>query len=824
MFRRLALLGMLGLVACNSTDDDDDDDTSSTKGTVEGTLQPFQAGSAAAGSPSSLDAFFSLPNAKNLSSMVSRALAAKGVWRTGIPAKPMTRESSLLPGQIIVRFDTPGLSAEEAVAQARVEGYHVEHQAFLSDTLHLLRFEVSQPQAMSGGASNVRALTEAEHVRVLSKVQSVPGVRYAESNVRVRALAVPNDPLYSRQWHYAKMNLPAAWDLNRIEGESIITAVLDTGITDHPDLNSRMLPGVDLISEVANAGDGNGVDTNPKDEGKDLPNGGSSYHGTHVAGTIGASSNNGVGVAGVTWSGRNIVPVRVLGTKGGSLADIVAGMNWASGGTVTGVTPIANRARVINMSLGGNGAPSQALQDTVNAAVNRGSIFVVAAGNENTNTANSFPCNLQNVICVGAVRFNGKRASYSNFGAQVDVMAAGGQTSEDRNGDGFPDGVLSTLPDSSGRASYDWYQGTSMATPHVAGIVSLMLAQDPTLTAQEVEAILKDTADATSTCSEGCGAGLVDAYAAVLRAKGGGPANAPPKLAISTTQLSLTGTEAQALSVRNNGGGTLQVSVAVSGANGSAVSVSSTSLTVAAYKAASLNVSVNPGSLAPGSYVAQIDLTGASGAGTAQVLVKFRVGATSGKDAVIAFAYLDAAGEVQIDDDGIGTVSGSGGYNYTTKLTPHEYLVLASIDDTGEGDYFDDGDRVGFWRDTTQVETVEVIKGQKNTGVSFTLVPYQSDEDTQPNTTIGQPCTSSSQCGASGLCATGSTFPGGYCTQDCISLSCPSGSACYSSTDGASAFCFASCTPSGSGTTQGSCRTGYVCSNDGSGGGACIPP
>ncbi|RKH09857.1 peptidase S8 [Corallococcus praedator] len=821
MFRRLALLGMLGLVACNGTDDDDDDDILTTKGTVEGTLQPFQAGSSSVSSPSSLDAFFSLPNAKNLPAMVSRALAAKGVWRTGIPSKPLTRESSLLPGQLIVRFDTPGLSAEEAVAQARVEGYHVEHQAYLSDTLHLLRFEVRQPQAMASGVSNVRALTEAEHVRVLQKVQAVPGVKYAESNVRVRALAVPNDPLYSRQWHYAKMNLPAAWDLGT-GSASIVVAVLDTGSTDHPDLRARLLPGIDLISEVPNAGDGNGVDSNPKDEGKDLPNGGSSYHGTHVAGTIGASSNNGMGAAGVTWSGQNLVPVRVLGTQGGSLADIVAGMNWASGGNVPGVTPNANRARVINMSLGGNGSPSQALQDTVNSAVNRGSIFVVAAGNENTTTANSFPCNLQNVICVGAVRFNGKRASYSNYGPQVDIMAAGGQTSEDRNGDGFPDGVLSTLPDSTGKASYDWYQGTSMATPHVAGIVALMLAQDPTLTSQEVEAILKDTADATSQCSEGCGAGLVDAYAAVLRAKGGGDTSLPPKLAISTTQLSLTGAESQVLSVRNNGGGTLQVSVAVSGANASAVSVSSTSLSIAAYKSATLNVSVNPGSLAAGSYVAQLDLTGASGAGTAQVLVKFRVGATSGKDAVIAFAYLDAAGEVQIDDDGIGTVSGSGGYSYTTKLTPHEYLVLASIDDTGEGEYFDDGDRVGFWRDTTQVETVEVTKGTKTTGISFTLVPYQSDEDDEPTSEVGDACTSSSACGAEGECLTGVGFPGGYCSQGCLTSSCPSGTACYITGDKTRAYCFVNCTPT-SGGGQGTCRTGYRCADDGSGSGACLP-
>lgn len=823
MFRRLALLGLLGLVACTG-DSNDDDDTSPTKGTVSGTLQPFQAGSAAAlSAPSSLDAFFSLPGAKSLSRKVADALAARGVWRTGIPTKPLTQQSSLMPGQIIVRFDTPDLSAEEAVARARVAGYHVEHQAFLSDTQHLLRFEVSQPQAMASGTSNVRALTEAEHVRVLQQVQAVAGVRYAESNLRVRPLAVPNDPLYSRQWHYANMNLPAAWDLGT-GSPSIVVAVVDTGITKHPDLNSRILPGVDLISNPASAGDGDGVDSDPTDQGKDLPNGGSSYHGTHVAGTIGALSNNGVGVAGVTWSGQNILPVRVLGTQGGTLADIISGVTWASGGNVPGVRLNTTPARVINMSLGGNGSPSQAFQEAIDQAVSRKAILVVAAGNENENTSNSFPCNQQNVICVGAVRFNGKRASYSNFGAQVDVMATGGQTSEDRNGDGFPDGVLSTLPNSSNQPSYDWYQGTSMATPHVAGIVALMLAQDASLKSADVENILKDTADATSKCSEGCGAGLVDAYAAVLRAKGGGDPSRPPKLAISTTQLAFTGAASQSLTVRNNGGGTLQVSVAVSGANASAVSVSNSTLSIPAYKSATLNVSVNPGSLAVGTYLAQVDLTGASGAGSAQVLVKFRVGSTETKDAVLAFAYLDAAGEVQIDDDGIGTVSAAGGYSYSTKITARDYLVLACIDDTGEGDYFDDGDRVGFWRDTTQVETVTVTKGQTVNGISFTLVPYQSGHDEQPNTTIGQPCTSSSQCGTNGLCATGSYFPGGYCTQSCLSSSCPSGSACYSSTDGTSAYCFASCTPPSSGSSQSTCRAGYVCSDDGAGKGVCLTP
>ncbi|MFE8602235.1 S8 family serine peptidase [Archangium violaceum] len=818
MIRRLALLGLLGLTACTIFDDDEPS-TPPPSGTVQGALTPFQGQSAGAGITRA--PLLEEAGARNLSRAVASALAAKGVLRTGYPTTPLPAHESVITGEVVVRFDEANLPVETVLARVRAAGYRAVHKGHISEHLHVIRYEPTGVQAQSGaqGTASVRALTSAEHTSLVQKLSAAPGVRYAESNLRVKAFAVPNDPLYSRQWHYPNMNLPAAWDITT-GLDSMVVAVVDTGIVRHPDLDARIIPGMDLISDPTNAGDGNGVDNDPTDMGKDSPNGGSSFHGTHVAGTIGALSNNGLGVAGVTWKGK-LQPVRVLGASGGSLGDIAAGMNWAAGGSVPGVPANPTPARVINLSLGGTGTVPQSLQELVNAGVERGSIFVIAAGNENQNATNTFPCNMQNVICVGSVRFNGKRSSFSNYGAPVDVMATGGQTSEDRNGDSYPDGVLSTLPDARNQPGYDWYNGTSMAAPHVAGIVALMLAVNPALTSAQVETILKETADTSSQCTEGCGAGLVNAQAAVLRAQGTTGPDAAPKLGVSTTQLSFAGSGSQQLTVRNVGGGTLQASVSVTGAQASAVSVSSRTLSIDAYKSVPLTVNVNPGSLPNGNYVAQLTLRATTGTGSADVLVKFRVGASQDKDAVIAFAYKDLFGEWKVDDAGVALVPASGGYSYSLKLPPRSYYALATIDDDEDNEFFEEGERVGFWRDATQMESIEVKTEQLVKDVSFTLVPYRSTEE-EPAAVVGQPCTSNSQCGTAGLCVTAASgYPGGYCTKDCLESACPAGSRCYANTAGTSAYCYATCSGMG---TQGTCRTGYFCYDDGTGSGACDIP
>ncbi|CAM5248601.1 Serine protease OS=Streptomyces violarus OX=67380 GN=FHS41_001672 PE=3 SV=1 [Streptomyces violarus] len=259
---------------------------------------------------------------------------------------------------------------------------------------------------------------------------------------------------------------------------------------------------------------------NANECGAGIPASNSSWHGTHVAGTIAAATGNGKGIAGIAH-GAKISPVRVLGKCGGYDSDIIDAITWASGGTVSGVPANTNVAKVINMSLGGGGACSTATQSAINGAVNRGTSVVVAAGNENQNVSNSSPANCNNVISVAATNRAGSRASYSNYGSPASsISAPGGETRTST-----ANGILST-PNSGTKTpsskNYAYYQGTSMATPHVAGLAALMKSANSALTPAQIESAIKANArPLPGTCSGGCGAGLADAAKTVQAVKGG---------------------------------------------------------------------------------------------------------------------------------------------------------------------------------------------------------------------------------------------------------------------------------------------------------------
>jgi serine protease len=370
-----------------------------------------------------------------------------------------------------------------------------------------------------------RKVSVADAAKLAADVMaSDASVEYAEPDRIMKPMFTPNDPLFAQQWDYTDvtggMRLPAAWD--KSTGTGIRVAVIDTGYRPHVDLQGQILAGYDFIADTTISNDGTGRDSDASDPGDwtaagqcgtGQPASNSSWHGTHVAGTIAALTNNGIGVAGVAY-GAKVVPVRVLGQCGGYTSDIADGIIWASGGTVSGVTNIAARAQVINMSLGGGGACDTTSQSAINSARSRGTVVVVAAGNENQNASNSNPANCAGVIAVAATNKSGGRASYSNYGTIVDVAAPGGDTGA---------AILSTLnagTTTPGADNYVGYMGTSMATPHVAGVVALMLAKNPNLTPDDVEAKLKSSARAFPAACSGCGAGIVDASAAVDAATG----------------------------------------------------------------------------------------------------------------------------------------------------------------------------------------------------------------------------------------------------------------------------------------------------------------
>jgi serine protease len=444
-------------------------------------------------------------------------------------------DASVPTDRLIVKYRG---SPAGSVATASVTERTVLHRAATDAALRMgLRMRLLRVGALDTQVMKVeRRLSTAEAAQLAREVMAAdPTIEYAEPDRIMKPLATPNDTQYGQQWNYFEatggLNLPAAWD--KSTGQGVVVAVIDTGYRPHADLAANIVAGYDFIDDATTANDGGGRDSSALDPGdgsnagecgQGQPAENSSWHGTHVAGTIAAVTNNGSGVAGVAF-GAKVQPVRALGKCGGFTSDIAAGIVWASGGSVPGIPANPTPARVINMSLGGSGACDTTTRDAINSARSRGTVVVVAAGNSNANAANFSPASCAGVIAVAATGRNGGRASYTNFGAVVDVAAPGGDT---RTGEA--NGILSTLNNGTrapGADAYAYYQGTSMASPHVAGVVALMLSKNAALTPDEVESRLKGSARPFPAACSQCGAGIVDANAAV-DAAGGGTTTTPP--------------------------------------------------------------------------------------------------------------------------------------------------------------------------------------------------------------------------------------------------------------------------------------------------------
>jgi len=410
-------------------------------------------------------------------------------------------------------------------------------------------------------------------LRDIKALNQQADVVYAEPNYIRHSLAVPSDPLYHYQWHYPAINLPAAWDLST--GADVVVAVLDTGVfMNQEDLSGQLTSdGYDFISDASSALDGNGIDSNPDDPGDGSVLGNSSWHGTHVAGTIAAAADNGKGGVGVAWNAR-VMPVRVLGSGGsGTSFDIIQAINYAAGlHNNSGTTP-PRRADIINMSLG-SASRSTAEQNAINAAVNAGVIVVAAAGNDATNDP-FYPASYNNVISVSATDYRGNLSYYSNYGSNIDVAAPGGDGRMDLNHDNQPDAILSTyvsVNDNGVRQStYGYLQGTSMASPHVAGVIALMKSAYPDLTYDDFMTLLSTCAITNKAANSSCsrddrfGYGQIDAYRAVneaLRLSSSGNYEYPVALQSSPTALSFTqAADSLSFIISNSGGSNADVTV-----------------------------------------------------------------------------------------------------------------------------------------------------------------------------------------------------------------------------------------------------------------------
>ena len=385
----------------------------------------------------------------------------------------------------------------------------------------------------------------------------ISGVPYTFTVTANNALAASssiavNDPLYGVQWSlYSSFGVhaPKAWEITK-GSPTVVVAVLDSGITDHPDLRGQTVTGYDFISDPTSARDGEASgayldwDANPADTGDYANNQDSSWHGTHVAGII-AGAQNSLGISGIAPNVK-LEPIRVLGSKGGATSDLIAAINWASGLHVNGVPDNANPARVLNLSIGTDtpSACDVGTQSAFRSAWDRGVTAVTAAGNGSFEATNSYPGNCVPTINVGSTGFSGDASYFSDYGPGVDISAPGGDDRDAANAPAGSDGmILSTLndgktapvsPSSDSQASYSVDEGTSMASPLVAGIVALIYSVRPALTSDDVYKVLIKSAGAFkagTSCANSanqygvqngysmCGAGIVDAGAAVKLAR-----------------------------------------------------------------------------------------------------------------------------------------------------------------------------------------------------------------------------------------------------------------------------------------------------------------
>jgi serine protease len=648
-----------------------------------------------------------------MSNLAPFAAAQRSIWSDAQVDRALELDKPFVPGEFVVQLRDPKASATEWAAR---QGLGVRAAspggAF-----------VATVPGLSRNLAADRA-TRLETMRRKQQIRSLSDVDFAEPNYIYKPAGLPatgntpDDPFFGLQWHYSTINVPQAWNITK-GSPNVIVAILDTGVTAHPDLLSRDSgTGFDMISDPQISNDGNGFDNDPTDPGDLGVQGKSSWHGTHVAGTIGAATNNGVGVAGIDWFCK-LMHIRVLGVGGGTNFDIGEGMKYAAKlANASGQVP-PTRANVINMSLGGPGS-SQNQQNIINQVRAAGVAVIAAAGNENSSTP-SFPASYNGVISVAAVDFAKNRAPYSNFGPTVDVAAPGGDVGADLNQDNFADGVLSTLVDDSAQPFkfiFKFYQGTSMACPHVVGVAALLYSVNPTLTPDQIEQILESTAVDLGTpgFDNIFGHGLIDAFAAVQAAQPANP-GAPAQIAASSSALdfgdSLTSLH---VSIANIGGGTLNFSTSdTEDFGGNWLSVSPANGTAPA----ALTISVSRSGLVPGFYTGKVTVT--SNGGNATVDVTMQVPQSVAVPINLGTIFVLAVDSATLTTTAQAVMQQNGTYSITN-IPPGSYLIVAGADLDGDDSICGKGEPCGVFPSFETPIAIDLPGGGAVSGVDFSIL------------------------------------------------------------------------------------------------------
>ncbi len=657
--------------------------------------------------------FIELVARTNVATPVLYTLAIGQSSNVSSAARPQIN-APFVPGEVIVQFkETPQLQGLSQARQSKRAGnansnVGMQELKSIGQLARHYRFDEQRmnsalafEQRANAGALSARQQKKWQTLELIKALRARDDVLYAEPNYLFTATAAPNDPAYRLQWNLPMLELPSAWD--RSTGLNAVVAVVDTGIdANHVDFGDNISSdGYDFIVSTSLSGDGNGPDSNPNDEGD-------SFHGAHVAGIVAAQGNNGIGIAGVAYD-ATIMPLRALGIDGtGTLADISNAILYAAGLSSTAPAPPSQRADVINLSLGisetdlrmENGQlGGQTMQNAINAALGQGVIIVAAAGNASSSVPN-YPAAYEGVVAVSSVNDRRTKSNFSNYGDYIDVAAPGGTSYGSPYYDGFQDGILSTIYAN----EYTELVGTSMATPHVAGVAALMKSVDPTLNnVRFMEAL--NSGEITDNLGTPLfyGNGLINAAKALTWLG----ESIDTALNVFPRQLNFSGANTSGiLYLSNPGAGAVTVTGVTS-------------------EATWLEVNPRPGAVngaGLGDYALTINVSAAPQNGTTNVRITYEVDGVPAEDRVVP-VYIaqtvvedDTVGALYVyllrkeDVDGaepeaaisvfasVNAVKGNGAYTYTfPAVPPGQYFLEASTDNDGDFFVFDAGEAKGAY-------------------------------------------------------------------------------------------------------------------------------